>query len=208
MITETNLDDSADVFPQLAGAGFASKSPEFKTVRREAQSGRVIKNSKWSSPRWNFKVSYEFLRDNVTVKELARLWAFFMSAFGMCGGWWYHDQYDDTVTGGTLGTGDGTTTDFQASRTRGSGYGYAFNEPVYGFWLTPIVYINGTPTTSFTVQPWGAIRFNTAPTAGQTLTWSGKFLFPCEFTNDDIGTTQLLTSLFSADGVEFRTIKP
>ena len=209
VVTETPISNAADVLPALAGRKMEStKTPHFSTGVKSLASGREVRTSFWSSPKWSFNLSYEFIRNRVTQPELSKLWGFFATQLGKFGAWFYQDPYDNTVTGGTLGVGNGTATDFQATRTLAAATGYAFNEAVYAFYLQPTIYINGTPTVAFTVQPWGVIRFNTAPTAGAALTWSGGFLFVCRFEQDDLATEQMFFDLFSAKGLNFVSLKP
>lgn len=208
VVTETDLSTAADVFPALPGQGFPKKAPSFNTVKREAASGRQIRRARWSSPRWLFEISYEVLRNRVSLPELSKLFGFFLTALGNYGAWFFLDPYENTVSNATLGTGDGSTTDFQATRTWGAGTGYAFNDPVYAFWLQPVVYVNGAPTTAFTVQPWGVIRFNYPPADGTALTWSGKYLFACAFADDSVNAEQMTKDLFSAGGIKFYSLKP
>jgi uncharacterized protein (TIGR02217 family) len=209
VVTETDLTTSADVFPALPGQGFVEKAPTFSTLTRTASSGRESRTARWAAPRWAFKVSYEAIRNRVGLPELTRIWGFFCTALGSYGAWFFHDAFDDTVTTtGVLGTGDGSSTDFQASRTLAAGTAFQFQDPVYCFWLQPTVYVNGVATTAFTVQPWGVIRFTTAPANGAVLTWSGQFLFVCRFDQDDLNVKQMTHDLFSQDGIKFLSLKP
>ncbi len=208
VVSESDLSVAADVFPALPGQGFVKKGPTFKTATRQVVNGRETRNARWSTPRWAFEISYEALRDRVALPELQRFWAFFCTALGSYGAWFFHDPFDDTVVGGTLGDGDGATTDFQATRTLGTGTGFAFDDAVYAFWQQPQVYIDGMPTTAFTVQPWGTIRFDSPPGGGTNLTWSGKFLFVCRFDQDEADVQQMTHDLFSNDGLKFLSLKP
>lgn len=209
VVTENPISYAPDVFPVLPGRRMESnKTPMFSSGMKQLASGREVRTAYWSGPRWKFDLSYEFIRNRVSQPELTKIWGFFASQLGKYGAFFYQDPYDNTVTGGTLGTGDGTTTNFQATRTLAGGTGYAFNEPIYAFWQSPTVYINGLQTSAFSVQPWGVIRFNTAPTSGQSLTWSGNNLFVCRFDQDDLNTKQMFFDLFSADGLSFISLKP
>jgi len=208
VVTEIPISTAADVFPALPGQGFYKKTPTWNTTVQNVASGREVRISNWSGPKWAFDLSYEAIRNRVTMPELTLLWGFFATARGRYGAWFFQDPFDNLVSGGALGTGDGTTTQFQATRTLAAGSGYAFNEPVYAFYLQPTVYINGVSTTAFTVSPWGVIQFSTAPTAGQVLTWSGGFLYVCRFDIDTMDTTQITHDLFSTTGLKFVSLKP
>ena len=200
--------DDPDVFPFLAGQGFLEqKNPIWSTSNSTSVSGVDRPRALWSYPKWKFKVGYEVLRDDATRLELQRLVTFFNAHLGSTQAFFYLDRNDFSVTGNQFGTGDGTTTSFQAMRTTTIG-GLSFAEPVRGFNGAPTVYVNGTATTAFTVNALGVITFTSAPAVGAALTWSGQFFYLCRFVNDTLDLKQMMKGLWSGGGVEFRSIKP
>ena len=207
IVTESNIANAPDVLPALAGCKMErTKTPYYKTNTTEMASGRETRVSLWSSPRWKFTLSYEFIRDRVTQPELKKMYGFFLGARGAYGAWFYQDPYDNTVSGGIVGVGDGSTRTFQPTKPING-----FSDPVYAFFGYPSVYINGvlkTYGTDYSIGSWGQITFTTAPSSGAVLTWSGSFLYVCRFANDELETVQMYKDLFSSKGVEIITLKP
>jgi uncharacterized protein (TIGR02217 family) len=193
-------------FPLLAGQGFLSeKTPIWSTQVAESVSGRERRRQVWSYPRWRFQVSYEFLRDNATVDELDKLVVFFNAAAGMYADFGYLDPYDNVATAMPFGTGNGTTTQFQITRTTTAG-GISFTEPLYAFTANPIIYRNGVATTAFTISN-GLVTFTTAPAAGVALTWTGNYMFLCRFDQDEVSPAQMMYQLWSLNGLVFKSVK-
>jgi hypothetical protein len=56
------------------------------------------------------------------------------------------------------------------------------------------------------VEP-GIVIFQTPPSEGQVVAWSGSFLFRCEFTQDRFDAQQLNALLWSSDGLQFQTVR-
>ena len=54
----------------------------------------------------------------------------------------------------------------------------------------------------------GAVTFTTAPTTGQVLAWSGAFYRRCRFLGDRMDTRRFMQDLYSAERVEFISVKP
>jgi uncharacterized protein (TIGR02217 family) len=84
-----------------------------------------------------------------------------------------------------LGTGDGTTTQFQLVKRYGasgpSEYTRTITLPVSG---SVLVAVAGTPTTSFTVNSAGVVTLASAPTLGQIVTAGYQFSVPVRFSLD------------------------
>jgi len=138
---------SNQVLPSLPGLSWnTKKKPIFKTTIREASSGREYRGTSWSTPRWEYTLSYEFLRQGMGRTELTQVVGFFNKHRGSWDSWLYQDPDDNTVTSQQFATGDGTTTSFQLVRDLGG-----FLEPVYELNGAPLVYIydwQGVPLCS------------------------------------------------------------
>lgn len=201
--------DDADVFPFLRGQGFKSlKSPLWSTKQDLSVSGVSRRRALWSYPVWMFQLSYGVLRDSTTYLELQRLVTFFNSKGGSQSGFFYLDRDDNQVTSAPLGTGDGTTTTFQAQRQTTIG-NISFIEPILAFYGTPTVYDNGVATSAFTIGELGQITFTSAPASGHTLTWSGNFFFLCNFEKDSLDNlAQIASGFWSLSQLSFRSFKP
>lgn len=210
LITTPDFSDDPDIFPLLAGQNFLSlKTPTFSTTVHRARSGRITRLANWGAPIWNFKAGYNFLRDKPpTQGELQSLWAFFANRRGAWGWFYYYDPKDHTVTDQTIATGNGTTTAFQLSRSVSAEGLNPFVEPVYVASGTLVVTVGGTPTTAYTIGEFGMITFDTAPAAAARIAWTGEFMFLCRFQDDKLSTQQLLSDVWSEDGVAFESLKP
>ena len=210
LLTASDLSTDPDVFPVLPGQEFvAKKSPQWSTGIKRAASGREIRIPYWSFPLWSFQVKYEFLRQRPPSKdELGQLWAFFNSRQGKAGFFYYLDPNDNQVSNQVVGVGDGLRIGFQLNRTVGANSPSPFVEPVAVIWTQPTVTVGGAATTAFTIGPYGAIQFSTAPAAGAQIVWSGQFLFLCRFDEDQLDASQMFKDLWSQGGLNFVSIKP
>lgn len=196
-----------DVFPTLAGQSFlVSKKPSWSTAIATAASGRERRRSAWSYPLWSFKLSYEVVQDQPAASELQLLLAFFNAHAGRFRQFFFRDPSDDTAVAQPFGTGDGTTTTFQLTRTIMAG-GVAFTEPVTGVLSAPTVLVGTTPVAAFTLGPYGRITFASPPPAGAVLTWTGSFMFCCRFDQDELDCQQMMARLWSQGGLSFVTVK-
>jgi len=207
LVTSDPSIDDPDVFPTLIGQSFlVAKTPTWATKIATASSGRERRRKAWSYPRWQFKVSYEVLRDLPATPDLERLAAFFLLHGGQYQEFFFFDPGDNTVAAQRFGIGDGVTTKFQLIRSMAFGSA-TFSEPVGGVLGTPTVFADAAPVASFTVGPRGSITFASAPAAGKVLTWTGRFMFVCRFDDDALEFNQMMQSLWSQDGLSFTTTK-
>ena len=198
--------DDQDVFPFLAGQSFLQKkTPVWSTKVDTSVSGVERRRALWSYPVWKFKLSYEVLRSNPSYSELQRLYTFFNMKAGQFQSWFYFDPYDNTVSNQLIGYGDGSTTTFQLARSSTIGT-ITYTEPVRGVYGTPTVSVNGI-STAYTIGTGGTVTFATAPAVGAYITWSGQFFFLCRFLSDELDAQQLLWGIYTAQGIEFQSVK-
>lgn len=195
---------SALVFPTLPGLKWSSfRTPMWSNTVKTADSGREFARAHWSSPRWAYKLQFEFLRADANA-ELQALVGLFNAVRGNFDTFLFDDPDDDTATLAQFGTGDGSTTQFQLLRPLGG-----FLEPVYEPHGTVSIYKAGVLQSSgVSVGANGLVTFTTAPTAGQVLAWSGSFYWRCRFKQSQIEFEQFMKQLWSARAVEFTTCKP
>ena len=213
-----------EVFPRLPGQVFwASKGPSWTTTVKKAASGRQIRGSQQGQPIWKFKVGYQFLRDDVSYQEIEQLFAFFNNCCGQLNPFYLLDPYDSfagvrnaagqVTEPQQVAVGDGTTTTFQLTRTIGAGSPNPFVEPVYGVvhplgGSDPLILVNGEPATGISLGPLGTISFQTAPAPNAVISWSGSFYFLCHFAQDELSPVQMMSDLWSSDGVAFESLIP
>jgi uncharacterized protein (TIGR02217 family) len=191
------------VFPSFVGMAWPiPRTVELNTIKHEAISGKNIRIANWSYPKYHYEVPQNYLRLIQGAAEWPTLEGFFNSVSGPAGLWGYNDPNDNTATNQTFGTGDGATTTFQLIRAFGG-----FNMPVFLINGTPTVNVAGSPTSSFTLSPYGAVVFASAPAASAALTWSGNFYMPCQFDEDTMIFENFMSQLARVKSIKFSTAK-
>jgi uncharacterized protein (TIGR02217 family) len=122
-------------FPTLIGLSeVVKRSPKWSTMRQESVSGRRTDLQLWSYPRYDYELTYNFLRGDASA-EFQTLVGFYNQVKSGSGLFAFTDPQDFSVTNQVLGTGDGATTHFQLVRTWGG-----FTEPVFMPAVVPVVY--------------------------------------------------------------------
>jgi uncharacterized protein (TIGR02217 family) len=197
------------VFPgAFAGLRIArTKSPRFATNVQTALSGREFRDTRQLYPTWDFKLSYEVLRENAAVDELRTIAGFFLARRGMFDSWLYLDPNDSAVTDQQIGVGDGANRNFQLVRAFGYG-AHTFVEPV----MNPQV---GAVKVNGVEQPWpaawgllagGVISFagEATPANGAIVTWSGNYYHRCRFLMDVADFDRMAYLLWELKRLEFK----
>lgn len=201
---------STAVFPNLRGLGFDFKrKPLWSTTRITSVSGKDTAIGYWSSPRWQYELIFNFLRDTPSDPELAALRGFFNLRQGQFDSWLYSDPDDYQTTGAQIGTGNGVLKDFQLVRAMDG-----FIEPMLAPNVVTSVALNGVvadPST-YTVNAWGTakpgvVTFNTAPGVGVVVTATFSYYFPCRFDDDTMDLAKFLHKMWKASAVRFTTLK-
>lgn len=178
-------------FPTAISRG-SSGGPRRLTEIVSLRGGFEERNSFWANSLHTFDAGMG-LRD---IADLYAVKQFFEARVGMLHGFRFKDWSDYTSKGPTetvnsldvnIGTGDGSTVDFQLVKTYGDGsgsYTRTISKPVSG---TVVCAINGIPTTSFTVDTTtGIVTFNSAPAASADVTAGFEFDVPVRFGQDHI----------------------
>lgn len=209
VISSADLLQDSRVFPQLPGIDFlVEKVPIFSTGVKSSSSGREIRSAYYPYPLYRFKVRANVLRNTAAKNEVQKLLGFFNSQQGRYGAWFYLEQEDFTVEADNFGIGDGETETFQLMRTVGKGTPFTASEPVYACWQSPTIYVDGVQSASYTISPWAKVTFTVPPADGAVLTWTGKRLNVCRFEDDEMSLQQMVSLLWSQDGLEFQSIRP
>lgn len=198
---------SDTVLPSLPGLAFpGGRTAIWKGERLETLSGRVFPNTRWTYPKWRFRMRYEFLRQRhayPTLKEYEDLVGFWNNLAGPHDTFLFTDPEGSSVTDQQFGTGDGSRKVFALQR-------------LYGGHLEPIgktngaitVKVNGNSTSSYTLVDGRIIEFNSAPANSAVLTWSGSYYLRCRFVDEELDADQFMAGLYSVAGIEFETWKP
>lgn len=200
-------------FPDDISRG-ARGGPERRTQIVELASGDEERNAAWANSRRRYDVAYGIRR----ADDLAAVVAFFEARNGRLHGFRFKDWGDHksclpsgtpAPTDQTIGTGDGTATQFQLVKRYTSGaqsWMRAITKPVAG---TVTIALNGVPQTSgwSVVTTTGLITFTTAPGADVAVTAGFAFDVPVRFDTDVLDVTldlERLGSITSIPLVEIR----
>ena len=181
-------------FPERISYG-AVGGPGFKTSIFTRASGQEDRNIEWARALAEYDVAHTIK----TQEELDEVRAFFFARRGMAYGFRFKDWSDykscsavrqHQATDQTIGTGDGTTADFQLVKV----YPDAINaytrnivRPVDGTVLVAVDGVQQTPLVDFTVSTsTGIVSFawNNIPAVGATITAGYHFDVPVRFGTD------------------------
>ena len=198
--------------PSLPGLAWSRhKKPGFSTRVASHVSGREVRVALMSYPLYEFEAIYNGLTSSSTAafaslgsSSLQSLMGFFLQLLGQVETFLYTDPDDNSVTGQSIGAGDGTTSSFVMGRTLGG-----FNEPVG--WVTNVanVYLNGVSqsASSWAFTAPNSLAFATAPGAGVAITADFTFAFQCRFLDDQMDFEEFMSTLWKLDSMKFRSIK-
>lgn len=190
------------LFPDLIGLkAERSAEPEFTTRIQRGVSGAEARAAMQAYPTVRFTLDYDVIRHGASV-DLRQLKGFFLARRGAFDSFLFTDETDFSVTDQAIGTGDGTTTQFQLARTWGYDASSQLTEPVMNVNAITNVKKAGTATTAYTINSTGLITFTTAPTAGQAITWTGSYYYRARFLSDNLSFDRFLQDLYSAKKVE------
>jgi uncharacterized protein (TIGR02217 family) len=173
-------------FPSDISYG-SSGGPEYATDIVASVGGYEQRNINWEQARARYNVAHGVK----TKAQLDALIAFFRARKGRAHGFRFKDWTDFQATNETLGTGNGTQTQFQLVKRYASGSVMdvrTIAKPVAG---TVQVYRNAVLQTSGVSvdTATGVVTFTTAPAAGQVITASFQFDVPVRFDTDKLSAS-------------------
>jgi uncharacterized protein (TIGR02217 family) len=191
-------------FPDEISYG-ASGGPEFQTSIVMVKSGQESRNQNWSQSRIKWDVSTA-VRNRTDLNELI---AFFRLREGKAHGFRFKDWTDFTGTQQNIGTGNGTLTTFQLSKTYNDGLitkVRTITKPVSG---TVRIYLNGVEQFSgFSVGvTTGIVTFTVAPAAGVVVTATYEFDIPARFDTDQLKVNIQGYEAFIGDAINIVEIR-
>lgn len=209
------------VFPSLIGLGWSVfRTSMWSTLRQQSASGKRMALGLWSSPIYQWDLSFDVLRSGlimgVTYTEQQQVLGFYNARQGRLDTFLYTDADDNSVTGQALGTGNGVTTIFQLLRTLGG-----FVEPVNAPNAVTAVYLNGVLQSggAWSVDAaTGLLTFVAAPGGGVSITADFTYYFRCEFaasssggssanfTGDTMSFEKFMDKLWTT-GISFQSVK-
>ena len=192
----------------------ARGGPERRTQIVELASGDEERNASWANSRRRYDAAYGIRR----ADDLAAVVAFFEARNGRLYGFRWKDWADwksclpsgtPAATDHSIGTGDGTTTDFQLVKVYASGsqsWTRTITKPVAG---TVKVAIDGVEqTTGWSVDTTtGIVTFTTAPATGAAITAGFEFDVPVRFDTDTLDVTLDIERLGSITSIPLLEIR-
>lgn len=199
---------SNDVFPSLPGmhievARTVSAPP---VARRTTPSRREFRARDASVPLYRYGLRFEVLRAGAEA-ELQQLVGLFNKHGGSFESFRFTDPVDNAVTAQLFGVGNGSTTQFQLTRTFGG-----FAEAVFEIDSTvaaPLLYKNAvlqTVGTHYTIGATGVVTWVTAPAGGVSLTWTGSFYRRVRFERDEAEFERFLVELWTLKRCDLRSL--
>lgn len=148
--------------------------------------GHEKRNQNWLRARHKFEIDITQMQQN----ELDVLVAFFLARNGRARGFRLYDWADHVIAGGSIGTGDGTTTTFQIVKHYESGgrqYTRRITKPVLSTVVVRVGNVGASIVTA-SVQTQGTVVV-TAPATGQAVSVSCEFDVPVRFDTDQMFIT-------------------
>jgi len=175
-----------DRFPTDISYG-TSGGPEYATDVVISGSGYEQRNLHWSQARTRYNVAHGVK----TKTQLDALIAFFRARKGRACGFRFKDWTDYTANSQHIGTGDGTTTQFQLVKHYISGgvdESRTIAKPVSGtvkIYKNAVLQTGGVSISSTT----GIVTFTSAPANGIAITADFDFDVPVRFDTDRLSAT-------------------
>ena len=191
-------------FPDAIAYG-ATGGPEYLTDIVILQSGFEQRNQNWDSARARYDVSTG-IKNRMQATEVI---SFFRARKGRAYGFRFKDWSDYRVTGQLIGTGNGTQTAFQLTKTYTSGgenETRPLKKPVSGtvkIYKDSVLQSSGV-TVDYTT---GVVTFTTAPAAGVLITADCEFDVPVRFDTDRLAIRIQSHELFVWDQIPLIEIR-
>ena len=206
---------TTQIIPNLVGLGYdVTRAPLWSTTTQTAISGKETRIGLYSTPRWQWSLKYNFMRQGTLngvdyYTEFEQYSGFFNQVNGSFNSFLYTDFNDNAVTGQGIGIGNGAATMFQLERAWGG-----FVEPIYAPNVVTAVYFNGAlqNPASYNVSQWGlttpgVVTFFTPPTNGTVITADFSFYWPVRFLADTLEFNQFTSTVYALKSAKFISIK-
>lgn len=203
---------STQLFPTLKGLGFdIVRTAIWGNTVEQFISGKELRiNNGWTYPRYQWDLTFNFLRSASAYTEFQQLIGFYNARNGGYDSFLYQDTDDNAVAAQSIGTGNGSILTFQLLRTFGG-----FSEPVFAPNIVSKVYVDGVDQAgNWSVSNWGTstpglITFagGHAPANGKAVTADFTYYFPCRFADDKVAFNNFMHQLFNCQKLSFLSIK-
>lgn len=202
---------STQVLPTLIGKGFdLVRTPMWTTSVEQNVTGKEVRISYETYPRYQWDVIYNVLRSDSTNAELQSLLGFYNSRSGRYDSFLYTDSDDNSVTLQSIGTGNGVNTTYQLISTFGG-----FTQPVLAPNTVAAVFVNGVDKVGFwSVSNWGTttpglLTFTGGfvPGNGHAITATFTYYFPVRFVDDKVPFNNFMYRFWECKKISFISIK-
>lgn len=173
-------------FPADISYGSAG-GPEFSTDVVITHSGHEQRNSNWSQARLRYNVAYGVK----TKAQLEALITFFRARKGQAQGFRFKDWTDYEAIGQTIGTGDGTETEFQLVKHYSEGvntHTRIITKPIaasVNIYVDSVLQASGYTLDSAS----GMVSFDSAPANGEVIQADFEFDVPVRFATDRLSSS-------------------
>lgn len=197
-----------NVFPTLPGLAIEVKrSLLTSTSVQPGTSGKELRASWWSTPKYAFDLTLNFLRQagfspQTAFDEAQTLISFFWGQGGKYTAFWFTDPLNSTATTVPCGTGTGL-----AGQTTQL-------VDLLGVSVAPngaaSLYVNGalqTLTTNYTISSTGLVTWVTAPGSGQAITWSGTYYYTVRFDQDVLDLERIVNLAWKGGSLKLLSVK-
>jgi uncharacterized protein (TIGR02217 family) len=190
-------------FPALRSGWSTHKTPTWSTRVATHVSGREVRAALYSSPLWQFELTYEVLRADISA-QLQTLMGFYLQCQGQFATFLFQDPTDYQATSQVLGVGDGNTTSFTFLRTLGG-----FVEVVGNVDAVSAVRVGGVAQPAgWSLQSPNTLVFAAAPAVGLQVSADFSFSFVCRFLDDTHDYENFMSQLWTLKSCKFRSVKP
>ncbi|GLS34520.1 hypothetical protein GCM10010869_01080 [Mesorhizobium tianshanense] len=154
--------------------------PVFQTTVIPLMGGYEDRNQDWQVALWRYDVSL----NNRPLAEIRSFMAHVLGRRGSANAFPLRDPLDNTLTDENIGTGDGTTTEFQIAKTYADA-DRPYRRPlaIVSNLVVKVAGVTQVETVDFNTED-GWIAFTSAPTAGQAVTVTCDFLIPVRYEAD------------------------
>ena len=172
-----------DRLPQYVGE--ISGGPKFKTNIRILKSGYEQRASEWLDVRGEWTLSFGLHEIDLPGNPIRDLIDLFYVAMGCGLGFRFEDPLDHDLTAEQIGTGDGTTTIFQATKTYQTLSG-AYTKTITKPQGQLQALVDDAPVSSTTDTATGLVTLAAPAGNGLSVKVTGPFDLPVRFDSDEI----------------------
>lgn len=190
--------------------------PTFRNIIQESISGKEQRVQVWASCRGEWDIGYSILDTEEASGTFRAVIALFRAHHADLHPFPFKDWGDYQLTNERFGTGDGSATAFQLTKTYdpsqillGSPGSRTYVRDIYLPRSGLVIKVNNvtkTLTTDYTIGSTGIITFTSPPTNGHAITATGEFDVPVRFATDRLGLVINEANIAQIDSMPIREV--